>query len=132
MTRLARLAASPTARQLVANAARSETTRDLARQAVRDPRGLVRQLADPATAHVIFRKAVQDPAVREAARLGMVFMPVHYAVLGNAALWGARRVVRRYRETPGGETLWPDRRRWADRRRPPMKNVTPEEPDRPV
>ena len=120
LTTIARLAASPAARGLLSNAARSATARELARQAVHDPRGLARQLADPGAAQVLLGRAIRDPAVREAARVGMVFVPIHYAVLGNAALWGARRVARRYRATFDGDPGW------ADPRKPPLKNVTPD------
>jgi hypothetical protein len=110
VVRLARAAASPATRGLVAAALRSPTARDLARRAVSDPRGLGRHLTDPATLRDLganalahpsvsgFREFVLDPdELPRSLRLvrgGLLFLPLRYVPVGYVGLWAARRLLR--------------------------------------
>src|SRR4249919_1524347 len=92
---LARLFAIPAVLRLIATAVQSMTLRQLAGLAVRDPAAFLRAVASPGTARVLIAQASRDPSVREAARAALLFTPLRYAMLGQAALWGARRLTRR-------------------------------------
>jgi hypothetical protein len=89
---LSRLVVSPAALDLAASTYRSPTARALARHAVRDPGGLARHLADPATSLPLLRAASRSLSLRDVAGLAWLFMPVRYTLLADLALWGARRL----------------------------------------
>ncbi len=117
LNRLAALAALPAVGGVLSSTARSETARDLVRRGVRDPRGLARYLAHPATSIDLVRRASQDPSVRELVKAGLLFTPIRYWAIGQAAIWSARKVVRRPpRGSPAGPQV-----------RPAVRNVTPPE-----
>ena len=109
LPRVARLAASLATGGLLSAVSRSPMARQLGRRAVTDPGGLVRDLADPAKARVLVASASDDPALRQLAQTGLVFLPLRYVPLGYAALWAGRKVLRRYLARPGrataGETI---------------------------
>jgi len=110
---LARIIMTPVALDLAATAYRSPTARGLARQAVRDPAGLARRLADPRQSLPLMRDAGRQVRLRDMAQLGLLFVPLRYGVLSELALWGARRATRRSgRRDAGGRV---------------MKDVTPRE-----
>lgn len=114
LNRLAALATLPAIGDVLLSTAHSETARDLVRRAVRDPRGLVRHLAKPSISMDLMRRASSDPSVRELVRAALLFTPMRYWAIGQAAIWSARKVVRRPTRGPA---------------RPPartaVRNVTP-------
>ncbi len=73
----------------------SPTARGLTRMAVTDPTGFARTVADPRTIRVLGSRAMRDPAAGSAARVGLLFVPLRYLFLGQAAMWGLRRLVGR-------------------------------------
>jgi hypothetical protein len=98
---LARLATLPETRGLIVAAARSATLRTIARRAVEDRAALARDLTSPANVRQFARSAIRHPAVAELANAGLFFLPGRYLVLGRAATWATRRVLRRYLDPPG-------------------------------
>ena len=102
---------TPAAVDLASTAIRSPTARGLARQAVRDPAGLARRLADPKQSVPLMREAGRQVSVRDMAQLGLLFAPIRYGVLSELAIWGARRATGRGRSGGPGA--------------PGIKNVTP-------
>ena len=94
---LARLFAIPAVLRLIATAVQSMTLRQLAVLAIRDPAAFLRVVTRPGTARVLVARASRDPSVREAARAALLFTPLRYAMLAEAALWGARRLIRHER-----------------------------------
>ncbi len=98
---MARLAASLATGGLLSAVSRSPMARQLGRRAVTDPGRLVRDLADPAKARVLVASASGDPALRQLAQTGMIFLPLRYVPLGYVALWTGRKVIRRYLARPG-------------------------------
>lgn len=115
--RLAALAALPAVGEFVSSTARSATARDLVRRGMRDPLGLVRYLAKPSISIDLMRRASSDPSVRQLVRAGLLFAPIRYWAIGQAAIWGARKVVRR---PPGDSRAGPPAP-------PAIRNVTPPE-----
>lgn len=95
LDRLAALAALPAVGGILSSAVSSKTVRDLVGRGVRDPRGLVRHLAKPSTSIDLIRRVGGDPSVRKLARASLLFMPMRYWAIGQAAIWSARKVVRR-------------------------------------
>ena len=103
LARIGRLAPLPETRGLIVAAARSETLREMARQAVHDRAGLVRGLRGPANPRDLLLRAARHPAVRELADAGLLFLPGRYLPLGLAASWATRRVLRRHVDPPPEE-----------------------------
>jgi len=102
---------TPAALELASTAFRSPTARGLARQAVRDPAGLARRLADPKQSVPLIRDASRQVRMRDMAQFGFLFAPLRYGLLSELALWGARRAAGRGgRRDAGGRVV---------------KNVTP-------
>jgi hypothetical protein len=56
----------------------------------------VRDLADPAKARVLVARASEDPALRQLAQTGLIFLPLRYVPLGYGAMWAGRKVLHRY------------------------------------
>jgi hypothetical protein len=102
---------TPAAVDLASTAIRSPTARGLAKQAVRDPAGLARRLADPKQSVPLMREAGHQVSIRDMAQLGLLFAPIRSGVLSELAIWGARRATGRDRA--GGPAA------------PGIKNVTP-------
>jgi hypothetical protein len=100
---------TPVALDLAASAYHSPTARALASQAIHDPAGLARRLADPKQSVPLMQQAGRHVRLRDVAQLGLLAVPLRYGLLSELALWGARRATR------GGR----------DGRGPTMKNVTP-------
>ena len=94
--RLARLATLPETRSLIVATVRSTTPRTLARRAAEVRAAPLRDLANPASARRLARRAITHPAVAELANASLVFLPGRYVPLGWAATWATRRVLRRY------------------------------------
>jgi len=92
----------PETRRLIAAAARSRNVRKVARRAVNDRAGLLRDLKHPGDPRALIRNAARHPAVRELADVSLVFLPMRYLPLGWAATWAASRVLRRYVNRLGG------------------------------
>jgi hypothetical protein len=90
----------PETRGLIVATVRSTALRTIARRTVHDRAGLLRDLADPANARHLARRAIRHPAVAELANAGLVFLPGRYMPLGWAATWATRRVLRRYLDPP--------------------------------
>src|SRR4029079_1219499 len=88
---------TPVALDLAATAYRSPTARGLAKQAVRDPAGLARRLADPKQSVALTREPAREVSVRDMAHLGLLFAPIRYGVLSELAIGGARRATGRGR-----------------------------------
>jgi hypothetical protein len=114
---LARILMTPVALDLAATAYRSPTARALASQAVHDPAGLARRLADPKQSVPLMQQAGRHVRVRDMAQLGLLAVPLRYGLLSELALWGLRRATR-----GGGR---------RDAASPRMKNVTPRDADAP-
>ena len=100
LARLARVATLPETRSLIVATARSATLRTIARRAVEDRAALLRDLANPANARQLARRAIRHPAAAELANAGLVLLPGRYMPLGWAATWATRRVLRRYLDRP--------------------------------
>jgi hypothetical protein len=96
------MATLPETRGLMVGADRSRNVRNLARRAVDDRAGLVRDLTHPGDPRDLIRHAAGHPAVHELANASLVFLPVRYLPLGWAATWAATRVLRRYVHRRGG------------------------------
>lgn len=92
-TKLLRLATLPATRGVLKTAARSDSLRRVAHRARTDPRGLARELRDPAVTVGLVRTALVHPAAREIATIGLVLLPDGYVPLW----WLATRVSRRLR-----------------------------------
>ena len=103
--RLSRLAAVPAVADVLSTAARSATVRDLASHARRDPRGLAKRLANPTVALGLVRQARDNPSVRRLVRAGLLFMPLRYFAVAQAAIWSAQRVARRGRRRGDAQEL---------------------------
>ncbi len=86
---------TPAAIELASTALHSPTARGLARQAVRDPAGLARRLADPKESVPLIRDASRQVRMRDMAQFGFLFAPLRYGLLSELALWGARRATGR-------------------------------------
>lgn len=95
--RVARLAKMPETRKVVVAAARSGAVRDLARRAVHDRGGLVRDIRHPAISRDVVRGAIHHPATQELASAALLLLPGRYLPLGMVAAWATRRVLRRRR-----------------------------------
>ena len=95
LRRLSRLAAVPAIADVLSATARSATVRELANHARRDPRGFAARLANPTATLGLIRKAGDEPAVRHLVVAGLMFLPLRYFAVAQAAMWGARRVSRR-------------------------------------
>lgn len=100
LARVVRLATLPETRSVIVAVVQSETLRDVARRAVNDRAALVRDLRNPANARDFVRSAARHPAARELASVGLVFLPGRYLPLGWAAIWAARKVLRRSIDPP--------------------------------
>jgi hypothetical protein len=100
LVRLARAATLPETRALIVAVARSNSFRGLARRAVQDRAGLLRDLGHPGHPRDFIRTAATHPATRELADVGLVFLPLRYVPLGWVAKWAAARVVRRFLDRP--------------------------------
>ena len=96
LARIARLVTLPETRGLIIAAAQSQTLRDVARRAVHDRAGLVRDLRRPVKARDLLLRTVRHPAAGELASAGLLFLPGRYLPLGSATTWAVRRVLRRY------------------------------------
>jgi hypothetical protein len=109
LTPLIRFARSPRTRHLMMATLRSRTARDLARRAVTDPRGLVREAAAPGAARRIIRERIQGTATAlggaaagtdrsslvRLARTGLIFLPFRYVPAGYVAVWAGGKILRR-------------------------------------
>ena len=124
LARLVRLVTLPETRGVIVAAAHSETLRDIRQRAVHDRAALVRDLRNPANARDLVRDAARQPAARELASAGLLFLPVRYVPLGWAATWVAHRVLRRHTD-PSAEGL--DESSFGATRT--TKNVTPAGPE---
>lgn len=108
--RLAQLVSLPATRSLIGAALDPGTLREIARRAVHDRAGVIRDLRNRQNARDLVRTAVRHPVTLELANAGLLFLPGRYLPLGWAATWATRRVVGRYlgqpREVPNrsGET----------------------------
>lgn len=96
LVRLARAATLPQTRALIVAGARSTTARSLARRAVVDRAGLIRELRQPGRSRELIGAAARHPAVRELADVGLVFLPMRYTPLGWVAKWAGGKAVRRF------------------------------------
>jgi hypothetical protein len=94
--RLVGLGTFPETRGLIVAVARSGSVRGLARRAVHDRSGLVRDLGDMHKARALVRATATHPATREIAGAGLVFLPGRFVPLGWAATWAAHRALRRH------------------------------------
>lgn len=90
---IARVARSLVSGGLITGVARSPIVREVGRRTITDPGGLLREVADPAKARVLLGRAGRDPALREAAQVGLVLLPFRYMPLGYAAIWAGRKVL---------------------------------------
>jgi hypothetical protein len=108
LARLRQLASLPETRRAIVSTVRAGHLQNVARRAVHDRAGMLRDVRDRATSRDVLRATVQHPATRELAGAGLLFLPVRYMPLGWAATWAARRVLRPSRTGP-------------------LKNVTPPE-----
>lgn len=89
---LARLGTLPETRRALAAAARSSSTRELARRAVHDRAALAREMRQPARLRDVLLETVRHPATRELGGVGLLFIPGRYLGVGWAAGWAARRL----------------------------------------
>jgi hypothetical protein len=96
LVRLVGLGTFPETRGLIVAVARSGSVRGLARRAVHDRPGLVRDLGDMHQARALVRATASHPATRELAGAGLVFLPGRFLPLGWAATWAAHNALRRY------------------------------------
>lgn len=103
--RLSRLAAVPAIADVLSTAAQSPTVRELASHARRDPRGLARRLAHPVATIGLVRQAGDDPSVRRLVRASLLFLPLRYFAVAQAALWSVGRVARRGRRQRDARTV---------------------------
>jgi hypothetical protein len=94
--RLVGLGTFPETRGLIVAVARSGSVRGLARRAIHDRSGLVRDLRDVHQARALVRATAMHPATRELAGAGLVFLPGRFLPLGWAATWAANKALRRY------------------------------------
>lgn len=95
--RLIRLSALPILGEVVAAAAQSATVRELAAHARRDPRGFARHVTNPTTAVGLAQRAGNEPSVRHLVSAGLLFLPLRYFAVAQAAIWSARHVGHRRR-----------------------------------
>lgn len=100
LARLARGATLPKTRGLLLAAARSDALRHVARRAVNDRAGILRDLRHPGRPRDLIQRAARHPATRELANLGLVFLPVRYLPLGWLAKWATARALRRLVNEP--------------------------------
>jgi hypothetical protein len=94
--RLVGLGTFPESRGLIVAVARSGSVRGLARRAVHDRPGLVRDLGDMNQARALVRATAIHPATRELAGASLVLLPGRFLPLGWAATWAAHKALRRY------------------------------------
>ncbi len=99
--RLARAATLPETRGLIVATVRSSSLRRVARRAVKDRAGLLRDLRHPGDRRELIRSAARHPAIRELADASLVFLPIRYVPLGWVVRWATARVVRRFVQRPG-------------------------------
>lgn len=90
LARLARLATLPETRRLIVASARSPNLRHLARRAVHDRAGLLRDLKQ-VRPRDLARDVAIHPAVRELGSASLLLLPTRFVPLG----WVTTRVVRR-------------------------------------
>lgn len=110
----------PQTRSAIIAAARSEALRGVARRAVNDRAGLLRDLRNPGNAGHVVRRAAEHPATRELASIGLMFLPGRFLPLGWVASLAVRRILRRSAD-PRGDV----RGASASAAAQPLKNVTP-------
>jgi hypothetical protein len=93
--RLAQIGTLPETRRLLLTPAARRRVRAAGSRIAHDRVQFARDLANPADVRAFVRSAVQHPATRELAGVGLMFMPGRYLPVGWAAGWATRRIARR-------------------------------------
>jgi hypothetical protein len=93
--RLVQIGTLPETRSVLLSRATRRRVRTAASRLAHDRLRYARDLAKPADIGALAKGAVQHPATRELASVGLMFMPGRYLPIGWAAGWASRRIARR-------------------------------------
>jgi hypothetical protein len=95
LSRLAQIGTLPETRSVLLSPVTRARVRATASRIVHDRMQLARDLAHPTGVRSFAQGAVQHPATRELASVGLMFLPGRYLPIGWAAGWATRRIARR-------------------------------------
>ena len=98
--RLAQVGTLPETRAVLLSPATSRRIRAAASRLAHDRLQYARDLANPGDVRAFAQSAIQHPATRELAGVGLMLLPGRYLPIGWAAGWVTRRIARRIARRP--------------------------------